>query len=196
MSGRSYRGLFWALALLGLALDQGSKYGVFSWLRNDGAGGEYSVIDRGFRLEAHYSVVKDAPVPQVNQGALFGFLRDHGDLANGLFAVVSIAAAAAIIYWSMRRSAAREPWLAASLGLILAGTLGNLYDRIVFGGVRDFLHMYWGEPKPPYDWPVFNIADSCLVCGAILLLAQAFFSRAPVEKPAEASVGREAVEAK
>jgi signal peptidase II len=55
--------------------------------------------------------------------------------------------------------------------LILAGTLGNLYDRLVFDGVRDFLHFYL------IDWPVFNIADCCLVCGAFLLLAQAFLGR-------------------
>src|SRR5436305_586252 len=67
--------------------------------------------------------------------------------------------------------------LIASLGLILAGTLGNLYDRIVFSGVRDFLHWY-----RYFDWPVFNIADCCLVCGAGLLLAHAFFT---VEREAQ-----------
>jgi lipoprotein signal peptidase len=197
MAERSYRGLFWALALVGLVLDQGSKYGVFHWLRNEGTGGEFSVVDRAFRLEAHYAVVQDVPAPQVNQGALFGFLRDHGDLANALFAVISVVASAALIYWSTRPSTTQERWLSAALGLILAGTLGNLYDRIVFGGVRDFLHVYWGEPKPPYDWPVFNIADSCLVVGAFLLLAQAFMSRSPAVKPeGDVSVGQETVQAK
>ena len=52
-----------------------------------------------------------------------------------------------------------------------AGTLGNFYDRVVFNGVRDFLH--WNYR---FDWPVFNIADCCLVCGAALLLVQAFLS--------------------
>jgi lipoprotein signal peptidase len=55
------------------------------------------------------------------------------------------------------------------LGLILAGTLGNLYDRILFNGVRDFFH--WDYL---YNWPVFNVADCCLVVGAGLLLVQAF----------------------
>jgi lipoprotein signal peptidase len=83
--------------------------------------------------------------------------------------------------------------LCAALGLILAGTLGNLYDRVLFGGVRDFLHWY-----RYFNWPVFNLADSCLVVGAGLLLAHAFLTaeqaaedhgtaaQAPAEKaPAE-----------
>jgi lipoprotein signal peptidase len=61
--------------------------------------------------------------------------------------------------------------------LILAGTLGNFYDRIVFNGVRDFLH--WNYL---FDWPVFNIADCCLVCGAGLLLLQAFAAQPAKEE--------------
>src|SRR5262249_31613846 len=113
------------------------------------------------------------------QGALFGFLRDHGRLANRLFAIISVVAAAAILYWATRDGTARDWTLSAALGLILAGTLGNLYDRVVFDGVRDFIHMHWYG----YEWPVFNVADSCLVCGAILLLTQAMFSRTPAESP-------------
>ena len=116
----------------------------------------------------------------VNQGALFGFLRDHGPLANYLFAAISIVAAAAIVFWATRRSAARDWSLSAALGLILAGTLGNLYDRLIFLGVRDFLHLHYRQ----FDWPVFNIADTCLVCGAFLLLIQALFTRIPADKPA------------
>ena len=56
-----------------------------------------------------------------------------------------------------------------ALGLILGGTAGNLFDRVVFNGVRDWMHFYW------FEWPVFNFADCCLVCGAGLLLLQAFW---------------------
>ena len=101
--------------------------------------------------------------------------------ANTFFATVSAAAAIAILVWGMQRSTAREKWLMAALGLILAGTLGNLYDRLVFGGVRDFLYFY------RIEWPVFNIADCCLVVGAGLLLVQAIFATPPgEEKPAAA----------
>ncbi len=183
MTERSYRILLWSLALLGLALDQGSKYGVFAYLRpgptEDGAWVLFQNAEgHGFRLVAQYQrfegshrlVLTDdgQPVPHVNHGALWGLFRDHKALANAGFALISLLAAAAIIYWSRQRSTAGDRWLCAALGLILAGTLGNLLDRITFGGVRDFLH--WDYL---FDWPVFNIADCCLVCGAILLLFQA-----------------------
>jgi len=116
--------------------------------------------------------------PHVNQGALFGIRLGLGErdgwLANALFAIVSLAAAVAIIYWTTRPTTARDPYLSAALGLILAGTLGNLYDRLVFSGVRDFLDFYW------IRWPVFNFADCYLVCGAFLLLAQALVHRPAV----------------
>lgn len=173
MAERSYRVLLWVLALVGLTLDQSSKYAVFSWL-GEKSEHEYVVFrtaDKGgFQLVAQFES-EDAGqrIPHVNQGALFGFLREHQTWANGGFAVISLFAAAAIVYWSKHQSTARDRWLCAALGLILAGTLGNFYDRITFNGVRDFLH--WNYL---FDWPVFNIADCCLVCGAGLLLLQAF----------------------
>ena len=175
MNGRSFRALFFGLALAGLLLDQASKYLVFQWLHND----TYEIVPGIFQLEAHQT--GDGSSPMVNQGALFGFLRDHGELANYLFAAISIVAAAAIVFWAMRRSASRDWSLSAALGLILAGTLGNLYDRVVFKGVRDFLHLHYYRD---FDWPVFNVADTCLVVGAFLLLTQALFSRAPADRPA------------
>jgi signal peptidase II len=118
-------------------------------------------------------------LPRVNQGALFGIGSAHG-YGNLFFTVISVLAAAAIVYWTSRPNTRGDRFLCLALGLILAGTLGNLYDRLVFGGVRDFLHWYYRV-----DWPVFNLADCCLVCGAGLLLVQAFFTQ-PVreQKPA------------
>ncbi len=188
---RSYRWLFWCLAVLGFALDQGSKYGVFHALYCDGEGVvERDLVPGAFHLTTQFTAKRDlgdgllgslrtlagpvlphvnGPVlPHVNNGALFGLGRD----ANGLFALVSIGAALAILCWSALPAGARDRFLAVALGLILAGTLGTLYDRIVFDGVRDFLH--WDYLV---DWPVFNLADCCLVCGAFLLLVQAFWSQ-------------------
>ena len=190
----SYRWLLWGLALLGAALDQGTKYGVFHWLYNNGEGGQHVVIRDTFELLAQYGAESPpsaqllAPLrtgermPRVNHGALFGLGGEHQHLANMLFAVISVVAAGAIAYWSLRRSTARDKPLCAALGLILAGTLGNLYDRVVFHGVRDFLHWHYKE----FEWPVFNLADCCLVCGAFLLLAQALWSRSAA-KPARLS---------
>ncbi len=187
----SYRWLLWTLVVVGLSLDQATKYGVFAWLHNDGHGGEHIVVANMFEFTVEY---KDPNTPHVNQGALFGFGNTHGGLANGVFAAVSVVAALAIAYWSTLRSTIHDRWLCAALGLILAGTLGNLYDRIVYQGVRDFIHWHYYK----HDWPVFNIADCCLVVGAILLLGQAFLTR-PFPVPSESmSLGRsqEMVEAK
>ncbi|HXG10376.1 MAG TPA: signal peptidase II [Gemmataceae bacterium] len=213
MTERSYRGLFWTLALLGLLLDQGTKYGVFAWLYDGSPEGKRSVIPGMFQLVAHFT---EDGQPYVNKGALFGLGQQHetrphrfftwlgqavsdraaalglgrprldgATTANGFFAIVSLAAAGAIVAWSFRRSTARDRVLCAALGLILAGCVGNLYDRIVFAGVRDFLDFYL------IRWPVFNVADCCLVCGAALLLAQAFWtSPASVPSPqTQAEVG-------
>jgi lipoprotein signal peptidase len=194
---RSYRGLLWGLALFGAALDQVTKYGVFKWLHdNPGENGfvspegivkqgERVVVPGAFKLLAQFTDYQEQGTgllaalrtlshnasPKVNQGALFGLGGEYAHLANAVFAVVSVVAAIAIIYWSTRRTTARDWSLCAALGLILAGTLGNLYDRLVFNGVRDFLYFHLIE------WPVFNVADCCLVCGAFLLLAQAFLGR-------------------
>jgi lipoprotein signal peptidase len=190
MSQRSYRGLMWGVALGGMIVDQATKYGVFRWLYNtaEHKGGECDLFPGIFRLLAEYTAKADRSagilgslrtwsadtLPKVNPGALFGLGSAYPDQANASFAVISFLAAGAIVFWSWKQSTARDWSLCTALGLILAGTLGNLYDRIVFHGVRDFLHFYW------INWPVFNVADSCLVCGAGLLLLQAFWSN-PVQ---------------
>jgi signal peptidase II len=183
---RSYRWLFWLLALVGLTVDQASKYGVFAWLYDAGRPNSRAVIPGAFWLDVQYTAERDAgagllgtlrtvgdhELPKVNKGALWGL----GAGMNTFFAVISLGAAVAIVLWSCRPRAAREGFLCVSLGLILAGTLGNFYDRIVFGGVRDFLHWnYW------FDFPVFNFADCCLVLGAGLLLLQAFYGQPDAE---------------
>lgn len=108
-------------------------------------------------------------MPYVNKGALFGFLGNHKELANGMFALISALAAFAILIWVLRSKITVDPWLAASLGLIFGGAIGNCFDRIVFQGVRDFLYFYW------FEWPVFNFADCCLVVGTAILVVHSLF---------------------
>ena|SRR5262245_21485999 len=202
MADRTYRCLFLCLALFGLTADQASKYGVFRWLYNGGVfedkggiGNSRQVVPGWFELMAQFDPATPAPtcdcgfgflqtanaplMPRVNHGALFGLGQGKKGVANGFFATVSVIAAIAIVIWAMRRHTARERGLMAALGLILGGTLGNLYDRLVFGGVRDFLHFYYIE------WPVFNVADCCLVVGAALLLIQAVFVAPAPEQPTD-----------
>ncbi len=200
---RSYRWLFLGLALFGLAADQASKYGMFRWLYNGGRTeergafrswtdqrGEYDLVPGWFKFTAEFDPTTplcdcgasglqtwSAPVmPRVNKGALFGIGGHHKELANNIFAGVSVLAALAIVIWGTRRSTSHDRWLSIALGLILGGTIGNFYDRIVFQGVRDFLYFY------KIEWPVFNVADCCLVVGAGLLLIQAMIAPS---KPAE-----------
>jgi lipoprotein signal peptidase len=214
MPERSYRIVLWSLAFLGLLLDQGSKYGVFAWLhgvesrtyalfQTEPETRKFAVVpgepdgwqraeQRGFFLEVAFERDNDAagrPVPHVNHGALFGFLRDYKTAANYGFAAISLLAAVAIVVWSYQKTTAADRWLCAALGLILAGTLGNFYDRLVFNGVRDFLH--WNYL---FDWPVFNIADCCLVLGAGLLLLQAFLFPRAVHRPELREAEQKAVE--
>lgn len=195
---KTYRWVFWALAFVGLAVDQGSKYGVFAWLPyNDGKGDVATVIPDVFILDTSYTGERETGegvfatlrtlsgdmLPKVNKGALWGIGRGSGQPGtdfNAIFGVVSLVAALALIVWVSLPWAARDRLLCVALGLILGGTLGNFYDRIVFGGVRDFLHWIY------FEFPVFNIADCCLVCGAFLLLVQAFFCQEPAAEAPKA----------
>ena len=201
MADRTYRWLLVTLAVVGLSADLASKYGVFKWLYRDGAlaggiGNEHDMVPGWFKLIAQFDhdtptcdcgfsglQTWSAPVmPRVNHGALFGLGQSRKGVANSFFAVVSVMAAIAIVVWGTRRHTAREKGLMAALGLILGGTVGNLYDRVVFGGVRDFLYFY------KIEWPVFNVADCCLVVGAALLLIQAVFVSPAPETPATSEV--------
>lgn len=181
MGERSYRGWIYTLALLTLAIDLGSKYAAFRGLGPGGHGGEYDLIPGWFKFIAQFTgepleteswrgplqAANGATMPRVNHGALFGLGGGLHLTANGLFAGISLFAASAILLWSRKAATARDGILCVALGLILGGTLGNLFDRVIFHGVRDFLYFYW------IDWPVFNFADCCLVSGAGLLLLQA-----------------------
>jgi len=202
MRCRCFYLLFCGLAIAGVAADQWSKYAVFRWLGNQGQGGDHEIVEGWFRLTAQFTgsrVAADgfrAPfqklngefLPRVNHGALFGLGGRFEVHANSFFMIVSVLAATAILIWSRRPSVTRDGVLSGALGLILAGTLGNLFDRAVFGGVRDFLYFYW------IDWPVFNVADCCLVCGAGLLLIQAFWPHKSECQVAEPTAARQMTE--
>lgn len=183
MSESANRILFWILAICSLAADQASKFVVFEKLSDPSTNHVQTLFETpqngGFHLRAQFqydpdtrSIKKDSrgnPIPYVNQGALFGFLGNHQSLANGLFAIISMAAAMAIVFWSTQKDSTSDFYLTIALGFILGGTLGNFFDRVAFAGVRDFLHWNYF-----FDWPVFNLADCWLVGGACLLLILAF----------------------
>ena len=116
----------------------------------------------------------------LNPGALWGFGRTL-PYSSTIFAGLSIVAGLAICYWLFVRGAAASLPLTIALGLIMAGALGNCYDRIVFGHVRDFVHFH--VDSVGFDCAIFNFADNMLVAGAITLVL--FALRPDPEAPAD-----------
>lgn len=103
-----------------------------------------------------------------NTGAAFSFLSDAGGWQRWLFAVIAFLTSLAIVYW-LWKLPKNESWTALSLSLILGGALGNLYDRVAYGYVIDFLDFYWGTAH----FPAFNVADSAITVGAAVMILEA-----------------------
>ncbi len=104
-----------------------------------------------------------------NRGAAFSFLNDAGGWQRWAFSAIAIIVSGFIFMW-IRKLSAAEKWIAIALALILGGALGNVIDRLIFGYVIDFIHVYieWGGSK--HYWPAFNIADSAISIGAAMLI--------------------------
>lgn len=107
-----------------------------------------------------------------NSGAAFSFLADAGGWQRWFFVLLAIAASLLIYGW-LNRLQPSEKMTAFALALILGGALGNLHDRILYGHVVDFLAFHWNQRY----FPAFNIADSGITVGAVLLIWQSFFGK-------------------
>ncbi|HAN52214.1 signal peptidase II [Stutzerimonas stutzeri] len=105
-----------------------------------------------------------------NTGAAFSFLADHSGWQRWLFAAIAIGVSAVLVVW-LKRLKPDETWLAVALSLVLGGALGNLYDRMVLGHVVDFILVHW---QNRWYFPAFNIADSAITVGAIMLALDMF----------------------
>jgi len=103
-----------------------------------------------------------------NTGAAFSFLASASGWQRELFVAIGVTASAWIV-WMLARVQDGQKLFCAALSLILGGAVGNLIDRVRLGGVTDFLHFHWG----PHYWPAFNVADSAITCGAVLLIVDA-----------------------
>jgi len=102
-----------------------------------------------------------------NSGAAFGI----APAGTWLFALASIVVSVGLVVFVIRTPS--RPWTDAVLGLILGGTAGNGYDRILVGTVTDFVNVHF--------WPVFNVADSAISIGVVLLMAGYLVRREPHE---------------
>jgi signal peptidase II len=113
-----------------------------------------------------------------NTGAAFSLFAEWPQRVRIPLLVGFSSVAMLVVCYLLWRSAAKFTWGGLALAFILGGAVGNLYDRILFGRVTDFLHFHIG----PHTWPDFNLADSAIVCGAALLCIDLIFgSRAPHE---------------
>jgi signal peptidase II len=150
MAGRA--GLRWlALSLLVVLLDQASKLYVL------GVVPEYSripVIAGFFDWTLTY-----------NEGVAFSLFGDGEDLQRFLLSAFALAVSVAFMVW-LTRLPRDDRWSALALALVIGGAIGNVIDRLRLGHVVDFILVYWRE----WHWPAFNIADSCIVLGAIVLV--------------------------
>ena len=134
------------------------------------------VVDTSMQL--HQSI-ELAPFFQLtylrNQGAAFSFLSGAGGWQRWFFIILAVVASAFITVW-LRKLDPRQRREAVAWSLVLGGALGNLIDRILYGYVIDFLDVYYGD----WHWPAFNVADSAITVGVVLLLLDSFKSnRAP-----------------
>lgn len=107
-----------------------------------------------------------------NTGAAFSLFADWSPRVRVPLLVGFSAAAMVVVAYLLWTSAKKFTFSGLALALILGGAIGNLYDRILFGRVIDFLHVYIGS----HMWPDFNLADSAIVCGATLIIASLIFS--------------------
>lgn len=140
-----------------------------------------TVSDPSYRIPWHNGVRAISPDLLdfhlvINHGAVFGIGQNAREIFIG-FTLIAVAAGVFIFGWWTR---AKATWAHIAIGLILAGGLGNLYDRITFGAVRDFLYLFprrnlpfnlhWPGGSPEiFPW-VFNVADMLLLLGMAILL--------------------------
>jgi len=104
-----------------------------------------------------------------NTGAAFSFLSEAGGWQRWFFAALALVISGVIAVW-LARLKHDETLLAVALSLVLGGAIGNLIDRLVYGYVIDFLDVYYQT----WHWPAFNIADSAITIGVILMLMESF----------------------
>jgi len=113
-----------------------------------------------------------------NRGAIFGtFSQTNNQIVFVLLTAASLAALALVVYYFFK-TPETDRLMKVSLTLILAGALGNQFDRLIRGHVIDFLDFYIGRAH----WPFFNVADSCITIGAFLMLIT-LFRRKPACSP-------------
>lgn len=140
-----------SIALVVLVLDQLSKFVILNYVM-----GEQIVI----RITSFFNLVR-----AWNTGVSFSMFNDYGSWGVILLSGVAGAIVIGLLFW-LKSEQSRMAQVA--LGLIIGGAIGNVIDRVRLGAVFDFLDFHWFS----HHWPAFNVADSCICVGAIILILQ------------------------
>jgi signal peptidase II len=151
------RGLRTAVTVV--VLDQLSKYFVLQHF------GVSACPDRREAMTAFLDLVLTC-----NRGMSFGLLNTGSGLSVWLFSLAAIAIVGVLVFWLSR---VHSELLSSAIGLIIGGAIGNVIDRIHFGGVIDFLYFHLGA----WYWPAFNLADSAICVGVVVMLFEGLVGR-------------------
>lgn len=143
------------LAVLLIVLDQVSKMLAMQLLELHAP----LAVLPGFNLTLTY-----------NTGAAFSFLSEAGGWQRWFFSGFALIVSIILVVWLYRLPVSAR-WLPCALGFILGGALGNLLDRLMYGHVVDFIQLYYQQ----WYWPAFNLADSAITIGAVMLIIDALW---------------------
>ena len=111
-----------------------------------------------------------------NEGAAFGIFSDLPDQARLILFIVVLVTALVVIAYFLNKTGLKDGLLRFSLGLILGGAIGNSIDRFRLQYVTDFIDFHWFG-NPALHWPPFNLADSAITIGVILILFDTFITK-------------------
>ncbi|MCF3931887.1 signal peptidase II [Acuticoccus sp. M5D2P5] len=123
------------------------------------------------RLDLSQGPINVLPVMDLtlvwNRGISYGLLQSEG-LGRWLLVAFTAVAVVALSVWLWRT---QRPLVQIAVGLIIGGAIGNLIDRVAYGAVVDFVHLYYAG----FSWYVFNVADAAIVVGVVVLLIDSLF---------------------
>ncbi|MBP1999243.1 signal peptidase II [Paenibacillus shirakamiensis] len=145
--------IYYLIAFIVFLVDQGTKYIIATQMQLHD---QIPVIGDFFVITSHR-----------NRGAAFGILENQ----RWFFILITIAVVVAIIWYLQKIRHASSKFLPTALGLVLGGAIGNFLDRALNGEVVDFLQFNFGS----YTFPIFNVADSCIVVGVAMIILDSLF---------------------
>ena len=158
--------------------------------------GEKDLLERGLADREPVVVLQDFWQFRYtqNRGAAWGFLAGAGDKFRVPFFYLVSIAAVIFIFSYYRKLTERQRYLQIALALVLGGAIGNALDRVIRGYVIDFIDWHWMDPdwlRPSLHWPTFNVADSGISVGLVLLFLDMLLAKKPAGAAARGNARQE-----